>query len=269
MASTGIRQRLRELGHLNDGAPPARCPHCGDSAIGGWGAAANGRPRWRCRVCKRTCSKSTGTALAGIHVPDAFMALLDDMDSASPRSCRVLAKALDLDWMTVWRWRRKVMRLLARARKPCSRRHLDASQAVIRESRKASREWVRHEREPDRHPPPDRHRWIDYRRLALPLPDPMTPYLIPLMLGQEPEGRPIAERPGTPDPLPHRSPAASPRAERDETPAPAADTSATLAFRDFMQPFRGPATRHLDGYLAWFNTKSLSPPRLAAACFGA
>ena len=49
---------------------------------------------------------------------------------------------------------------------------------VLRESRKASREWVDHQRDPARCPTPDRLRWVDYRMHDLPLPQPMAPYLV-------------------------------------------------------------------------------------------
>jgi hypothetical protein len=124
----------------------------------------------------------------------------------------------------------------------------------LRESRKASREWVRHERDPARYPPPDRLRWHDYRRLRLPPPtDPR--FRVPVRLVAE-EGGLRAEAGGLCQP-------------RDVAAAPDRLAEAMRArFGRFIRRFRGPATRHLAGYLAWFGAWAAGaclPPSPAAA----
>lgn len=297
------------------------CPHCHDSLPGRWGKTGRGRQRWRCGSCQRSFSAATSTVFLGVHDVEKFVALLDDMMGDEPRSCRALAKALLVDKDTIWRWRRKVARALAEQAGPAPEQPKAEGHIVMRESRKASREWVRHAREPMRFPAPDRRRWIDYRLMRLPLPMPMTPHLVTVTLSVDDSGSAWAaisngetqvERHGPRPDVPattmrsetapnldfavgeHRDPTVWSSHDRDEqlavqNAARTSDDSRDLAgraadglcsalavtrstetarqshdgatspgvtlpvaFSAFIAPFRGPATRYLDGYVAWF-----------------
>lgn len=90
--------------------------------------------------------------LAGIHTPDKLGIVVSDMLSPEPSSCRRLASALRLSKMTIWARRQKVSRAFAAIQSFTDkhgedvRTHSAAELAVevLRESRKASREWVDH-----------------------------------------------------------------------------------------------------------------------------
>lgn len=177
--------------------------------------------------------------------------------------------------MTAWAWRMKVQRRLidigsvGHANPPSSAGD-DAAVAttVLRESRKASREWVDHRRAPDRYPAPDRRRWIDYRLLRLPLPSPMTPHLLTVAVVESGNGRLHlrAPAPAAADLGAARAGAPTGRTPRAAfaLPSPAAlrafagrsrAPGLCHALERFLRPFRGPASRHLAGYVAWFVTR--------------
>jgi transposase-like protein len=254
-------ERLRVLAAAGVLGKPAACVHCGGVALRPWGATRAGVPRLRCAGCRRTFTALTGTLLARIRRPDRLLIVLADMLSAAPSSCRALAARLGLDRMTVWTWRGRIARALAAtvtATAITSARGAAAAAALsLRESRKASREWVRHERDPARYPRPDRLRWYDYPRLRLAPPnDPR--FRVPVRLVADREGGLRAE---------------AGRLRRPPDAGGAAPDRLAEAMRErfahFIQRFRGPATRHLAGYLAWFGAwaagPNVPPPLLTAA----
>lgn len=257
------------------------CTFCGNPSICRWGKSRRGLQRWRCRACKRSFTAATGTALARVHHLDKLRAVTVDMLDHIPASCRKLAARLGLDRMTVWRWRRLIGAAWAdrEPRRDPAHRNDASATVILLESRKASREWVKHQSDPMHHPAPDRLRWIDYRLLDLPLPEPMSRYRVSLRLDpvrdrQEDDrvdrqgGAPQVEWP--PRRLLHRptdralanrraSIALHGQAERNacrvrsamDTQPDGADMLADQLYR-FIKLFRGPATRHLHIYRAWF-----------------
>ena len=89
------------------------CPRCGADALRRWGVDGRGLRRLRCRACKRTCSATAGSLLAGLRRPEAFRAGLRDMIYANhPASCRRLTVRLGVDKTTVWRWRMRILAAL-------------------------------------------------------------------------------------------------------------------------------------------------------------
>jgi len=269
----------------------AVCPHCRHDRSTRWGSTRSGVQRLRCGSCRRTFSSTTGTVVAGLHSPARFHQVVIDMFSDHPRSCRRLAKSLDLDKMTVWRWRQKIIRALggSGASQLCG--IVEADEKFFRESRKGSREWVRHQRDPLNHPEPDRMRWVDYKRTGTKLPAGISKYQIPVLT--------MADRAGArrADVLPDHSapPLISVLARCLRSDAvlcsdrdPAYDffarsnqivhyridakkgpfviekafhiqtiNSLHERFARFMEPFRGPATKNLAGYASWFIARSV------------
>ncbi len=131
------------------------CADCGGRTVG-WGRSAAGHRRKRCCDCGRTRVERP-CVLRHIHQAGPLLLLLADMLSASPSSIRAFACKYGLHRTTVWRWR---LHLLAHT-EPRRTRPSVLEAVTTRESRKGSREWVRHEQAPHRWPRPPRARWID------------------------------------------------------------------------------------------------------------
>lgn len=206
------------------------CPHCRCAQLRSWGMTGRGLRRLRCGGCRRTFSETTGRPGIRSRRPEALDAVLDDMLGPEPSSCRVLAARLGVHHMTVWRWR---IRLLARfrgalaLRDEAPARPQDGGQedgaVFARESRKASREWVNHARWPAVFPPPPRPRWRDLAPGEAP-PGGWGAWRVTARLGM---GRGEDRKAGLQD-----------------------------RFERFLAPFRGPATRHLGGYVAWMGLRA-------------
>lgn len=277
------------------------CLRCGAAALVRWGATRTGLGRLRCKSCGRTFSAATGTALARVRLPAKLHAALGDMLGAVPSSCRKLAARLGVDKMTVWHWRIRLLAALdgigaRRPGLPLFSGIVEADETYARESRKGSREWVNHARAPEHHPRPPRPRWQDFRRRGCVLPDGLSRWQIPVLTLADRAGGRHAEK--LPDRraesliarlearvrrdavlcsdgdgayrlfaeahrLPHyrvgakRGPRVIERAFHIQT-----VNNLHSRLKAFMRPFRGPATKHLPAYLAWFIAR-LAAPQIA------
>lgn len=193
----------------------SHCPRCGASVICRWGKSsteprsARVVQRWRCGGCCRTFSTRTGTILAGIHAPGKFEAVLGDMLGPEPASCRELASRLAVDKTTIWQWRLKIGAAFAASLPAIPPRVLQVGETELRESRKASRLWVDHERDPDTYAKPDRLRWLDYRLRGIKPPDQLPRYRVPVRFLTEQNGEchvALATEYGAAEPPPPRDP---------------------------------------------------------------
>ena len=295
----GLQARVEVRARIDAGRETVdRCIHCGAAALQRWGATGTGMRRWRCKACRRTFSSTTGTALERLRRPEAFQQVLEDMLGLAPSSCRVLGARLGLNRMTVWRWRMRILPTLTGVGADRLGGIVEADEKFFRESRKGSREWVNHQRDPARFPKPDRPRWRDYHRLGLSRPVGTSKYQIPVLT--------IVDRAGSrradvlPDRraeslvarleahvggdavlcsdgdaayelfartrvIPHyRLPKGGPRV---------IDTAFHIQtvnnlhgrFESFMRPFCGPATKNLQGYAAWLVARLIGTPPAARA----
>jgi transposase-like protein len=265
-----------------------RCFHCGATELQRWGETRTGLQRLRCKACPRTFSSATGTALARVRVPEKFHQVVEDMLSRTPSSCRALAGRLGLNRMTVWRWRKRILAALIGLGATGLRGIVEADEKYFRESRKGSREWVNHERNPALFPKPDRPRWQDYRRLGLLRPAGVSRWQIPVLTLTDRAGARRADM--LPDRRAETLVAALDRhvgadavlcsdgdaaydlfARRRALPHYRLHPKTGLKvirtafhiqtvnnlhsrFESFMKPFCGPATKNLPGYAAWFIT---------------
>jgi transposase-like protein len=160
-ALEGLDARVEVRGRIDArGERLRRCLHCGAEGPRPWGQTRTGLKRFRCTACRRTFSSATGTVVARLRLVDKFAAAVADMLSgATPASCRVLAARLGVGRMTIWRWRVRTLEALERIGAPALYGIVEADETFVRESRKGSREWVRHLKSPWKFPEPDRPRW--------------------------------------------------------------------------------------------------------------
>ncbi|WP_394155411.1 hypothetical protein [Loktanella salsilacus] len=121
------------------------CPRCALSKRCRWGHTRTGAQRWRCDYCGATCSGLTGTPIAGIRRPDLYIDLVRNMmEAEKPWSYRKAVEKLGISRHTTWRWRMAIIRLLPGERTGAMSGIVGADEGQQRESRKASREWVRY-----------------------------------------------------------------------------------------------------------------------------
>lgn len=292
-----LRRKMRELDARREvlaridarGQALERCIHCGGSALMRWGSTRTGLQRLRCKGCGRTFSVATGTVVARIRLPEKLQQVLADMLGPAPSSCRGLAARLGIDKMTVWRWRMGILKALDGSGEVGAARLggiVEADETYTRESRKGSREWVKHARDPRRWPQPARPRWRDFRRLGLLRPAGLSKWQIPILTLADRAGARRAER------LPDRRAESlvavlEARVGRDAVLCSDGDGAYGLFARTqglphyridakrgpkviqaafhiqtvnalhsrlkvFMRPFCGPATKYLPAYIAWF-----------------
>lgn len=273
------------------------CLYCGDTHLRRWGQTRTGLQRLRCQGCGKTFCSASRTAMDRVRLPEAFLRVVADMFSVAPRSCRRLADDLDIDRMTVWRWRHRIIKAMVGVGETGFRGIVEADEKFFRESRKGSREWVNHMRDPANFPAPPRHRWRDYRRRKIKMKAGVSEWQIPVLT--------IADRSGArrADVLPNRleqtridivdahlgpdpvlctdgDPAYAKLARSRHIPhyvlnaksGPRVISKAFhiqninnlhSRFEGFMRPFCGPATKHLPAYSAWFIARLIGDPKTA------
>ena len=287
-----LRRRLRELDARIEllaridarGQALERCVHCGATALQRWGETRTGL-----QLPILMATARTGTALARVRRPEKLQQVVADMLSRAPRSSRALAARLGVDKMTVWRWRKRILAALTGVGATLLHGIVEADEKFFRESRKGSREWVHHERNPVLFPKPDRPRWQDYRRLGLLRPAGVSKWQIPVLTLTDRAGARRADL--LPDrraqslvavldrhvgqdavlcsdgdgaydlfararALPHYrlNPKAGPKVIRTAFHLQTVNNLHSR-FESFMKPFCGPATKNLPGYAAWFITR--------------
>lgn len=291
----GLDARIELLSRIDArGQTLTRCARCESPSLQRWGQTPRGLRRWRCKDCGPTFSATTGTLLAGVRHPEKLLLVLEDMMSDHPRSCRALARQLGIDKMTVWGWRMRLLRALIGSGAQQLEGIVEADEKFFRESRKGSREWVDHERDPSRHPKPDRPRWRDFRRLRRLFPAGLSRWQIPVLTMTDRAGahradvlpdrrassltarleahvgqdavlcsdgdsayEQFAQRRGMPHYRLH--PRKGPRVIRKAFHIQNIN-NLHGRFESFMKPFRGPATKNLPAYAAWFIAR-LAPSR--------
>ncbi len=271
------------------GGPAASCPRCGVGERVRWGRTRTGAQRWRCSGCRATWSGRSDTSLARVHRPDLMSALARDMmEAPQPLSCRRAAEALGASRDTIWRWRMAIIGALAPELENTLSGIVEADEAHQRESRKGSREWVWHRRDPENHPAPPRLRWRDYRQPGASWTAPpggwrawekkllaatdraghrafeaiadagqaaISGALLPVMAPDAvlcTDGHATYERIAKDERIPHFALNAGRRSKRTPRSHHINTVNALIGrFRGFMQPFCGPASKHLAAYGRW------------------
>jgi len=229
-----------------------------------------------------------------VHRPDLVIALARDMIGATqPMSCRRASEALGPSRHTIWRWRMAIIGALAPEPNGTLAGIVEADEAHQRESRKGSREWVRHQRDPANHPAPPRLRWQAYRRRSGSATAPpggwrawekkllaatdraghrafeaiadagqaaISGALLPVMARDAvlcTDGFATYERIAKDERIPHFALNAGRRSGRTPRSHHINTVNALIGrFRAFMQPFCGPSSKNLTAYGRWHATRN-------------
>lgn len=285
-----VRRRTEALAQI-EGNGARNCPHCGNVHRQKWGKTRTNVQRYRCAGCKKTFTGRTGTRIARIHRPELFFDALTDMLAArQPSSIRVLARRLGLNKYTIWRWRMIAFAGLSGFTDAEFSGIVEADETYQKESRKGSREWVRHQRDPLNHPKPPRMRWYEYGKKGVPMLRGLSKWQLPILT--------IADRSGARhfEHIPNRNHATIDRALSpklapdavlctDAHPAygkiaknhgiehfvirskPGQKTASPSyhiqninslhsRFKAFLRPFHGPASKNIAGYILWFMART-------------
>src|SRR6056297_478579 len=280
-----------------------KCPFCGDLRRQKWGRTRTKVQRYRCCGCHKTYSGRTGSAIGRIHRPDLFMEALRDMlGSPAPQSVRKLAKQLDLNKYTVWRWRMLVFSIIGNNSVAATFSGIiEADETYQRESRKGSREWVRHFADPKNIPKPPRPRWEDFTTQGLRMMRGLSRWQLPILTVAVRGGSRHFRR------LPNRKSVTVERAMNPLVPGDAVlcsdggngykglaaarglehfvvgskpgtrvaagcyhiqnVNSLHARYGRFIEPFCGPATKNLNGYIRWLEVRlaGMSPAEIIRA----
>ena len=281
-AKTMLRERQVDAEAERRTRKDRSCPHCGGDEIVRWGVN-RGLQRWRCNDCRKTFTGLTSTPLQHIKRRDLVFAVIQDMMSIYPLSCRKAAEELGVHHMTVWRWRRKVMEALENYGDKAFKGIIEADETFVRESRKGSREWVNYSKGLCK--PPPRPQWYVFRFQGMLMKRGLSRWQIPVLVLRDRAGATRAEQlPGLsykhiapvldqhlPEDVVLCSDSASSyrkyakqsgiRLEqmnvrkgeyvKDGTFHIQNANALHQRFKDFMYPFKGPATKYLRGYVGW------------------
>lgn len=267
-----------------------RCPLCHDNQRQKWGRTRTNVQRYRCSGCKKTYSGRTGRAIGLIHRPDLFMVVLWDMLGTSVlQSVRALAHQLRLNKYTIWRWRMLVFSIIGSGTEMDFSGIIEADETYQRESRKGSREWVRHFADPQNFSQPPRPRWGDFTTQGLKMMRGLSRWQLPILTVADRGGARLFRR------LPNRKGATVERAMNPLVPGDAVlcsdrgngyknlaaarglehfvvgskpgtrvaagcyhnqnVNSLHARYGSFIKPFCGPATKNLNGYIRWLEVR--------------
>ncbi len=284
MMLMNLRRETEAISEIEARASQVKpCPSCGFENRPKWGRTRTGIQRYRCRGCGKTFSYRTASVIGRIHRPDLFIAVLRDMlGTAVPQSARKLAEQLGLNKYTVWRWRMLVFSIIERDETTAFSGIIETDETHQRESRKGSREWVRHFADPQNVPPPPHPRWEDFTTKGLKMMRGLSKWQLPILTVADRGGARMFQR------LPNRSmkPLLPPDAVLCSDGASGYATMAANSgiehfvvgskpgtrvtagcyhiqnvnslharYDTFIKPFCGPATKNLNGYIRWLEVR--------------
>jgi transposase-like protein len=112
------------------------CPYCGGYEVGRWGRA-NGRPRYRCKECRKTFGPLTGTPLAGLHYKDRWMDQAQALMSGE--SVVKAAERCAINRTTAFRWRHRFLSALNLDKPTSLSGIVEADETFVLESFKGKR----------------------------------------------------------------------------------------------------------------------------------
>jgi transposase-like protein len=285
---TEVRRKTEAIIEIEARAQSSeQCPYCRHRERQKWGRTRTNIQRYRCHGCRRTFTGRTGSKIQHLHRPDLLLEVARDMlGNKSPSSIRELSRSLDLNKHTIWRWRMIILSALHGVSSETFKGIVEADETYQRESRKGSREWVRHLRNSSSFPKPPRLRWYEYGKKGVPKMRGLSRWQLPILTVADRSGAQRFQRiPGRSNGAIHM--ALSPFVARDAVlcsdrlPGYAAFARSVgiehivvkakpgqktacgtyhiqninnlhSRYKDFTRPFCGPASKYLPSYLHWF-----------------
>jgi len=258
------------------------CPACGAGKPHRWGRCGTDQ-RWRCRSCRKTYTALTGTPLARAKKRPELLEAARNMMGDDPLSVRKLAEELGVNRMTAWRWRLKIVRAVDKFSDGKLRTIVEADETFMRESRKGSREWSRHHNGDG--PAPPRPRWRDHDRHGVHMPRGLSRWQVPILVLRDREGATCSSKLAS---LKHKAFEPVLDAAMSDDAMLCTDGGAVYRkwgksrdriveqintkkgirvrngvihiqnanafhsrFKEFIRPFKGPATKYLTLYIGW------------------
>ena len=120
------------------------CHYCGSRELKKWGQTKKHHQRFKCKTCDKTFSTLTGTAIFRLRNIDKWVEHAELLEERLP--LRTVAKKLDIDLKTAFRWRHKYLSMLC-DRKPSKLVGIvEADEAFIDESDKGKKKLSRSSR---------------------------------------------------------------------------------------------------------------------------
>ena len=112
------------------------CPHCDADEVQPWGSAG-GKPRYRCKNCRKTFNPLTGTPLSGLHYRERWGDQAEALIAGE-----TIAKAAErckVDYTTAFRWRHRFLAALSQDKPSRLSGIVEADETFILESFKGRR----------------------------------------------------------------------------------------------------------------------------------
>lgn len=112
------------------------CPHCQGQALQkfGW---KDGLQRYRCKACKATFNRLTGTALSRLRKKDQWLNVLESLNRRD--TLDKMQEHLLISRPTAIRWRRRFLKALEPNHQPILNGIVEADETYIRRGQKGSR----------------------------------------------------------------------------------------------------------------------------------
>ena len=119
------------------------CPRCDGGHLIGWGKE-RGLQRFKCKVCKRTCTSLTNTNLSKLHYKDKWMDFADCLSKGT--SLEQSANLLGIHRNTAFRWRHRFLDRMKEQSDTTLAGIAEADETYVLESQKGAKSGL--EREP-------------------------------------------------------------------------------------------------------------------------
>jgi len=128
----------REIEGVLPGIPP--CPSCGSGLCCRWGHMS-GLQRFRCKNCRRSFNRLSGTPLAHLHRKDCWLAYSECMEQSL--TLRASAKLIGVNKNTTFRWRHRFLNGISEDQAEDLEGIVEIDETMFRESFKGKRKLPR------------------------------------------------------------------------------------------------------------------------------